>query len=88
MTGAVVGGDDDDDDDDDDRCDYVVGVASRTAKTRGESKRDDGQHAKKQAYAHETHTTQSAMQPGNQAAETAGSRLGARTKEENEVRSR
>ena len=29
-----------------------------------------------------------AMQPGNQAAETAGSRLGARTKEENEVRSR
>ena len=29
-----------------------------------------------------------AMQPGNQAAETAGSRWGARTKEENEVRSR
>ena len=33
-------------------------------------------------------TNNNAMQPGNQAAETAGSRLGAKTKEENEVGSR
>ena len=67
--------------DDDDRCGCGDdGVATASALVLVQSQRAKNQKRRRAAHkkhvnARGTHTTQSAMQPGNQAAETAGSRL-------------